>query len=44
VRADGQKVLLAIRSMGEKSEAAWRALLDDLVKRDSPHSSESEKT
>jgi hypothetical protein len=33
VRADGQKVLLAIRSMGEESEAAWRALLDDLVKR-----------
>jgi transposase-like protein len=33
VRADGQKVLLAIRSMGGESEAAWRALLDDLVKR-----------
>jgi putative transposase len=33
VRADGQKALLAIRSMGGESEAAWRALLDDLVKR-----------
>ena len=33
VRADGQKVLLAIRSMGGESEAAWRALLDDLVRR-----------
>src|SRR5208337_3328006 len=26
VRADGQKVLLAIKSMGGESEAAWRAL------------------
>ena len=33
VREDGQKVLLAIRNMGGESEAAWRALLDDLVKR-----------
>jgi len=33
VRADGQKVLLAIRSMGGESEAAWRAPLDDLVAR-----------
>ena len=33
VRADGQKALLAIRSMGGESEAAWRGLLDDLVKR-----------
>ena len=33
VRADGQKMLLAIKSMGGESEAAWRALLDDLVKR-----------
>ena len=33
VRADGQKVLLAIKSMGGESEAAWRALLDDLVRR-----------
>jgi transposase-like protein len=33
VRRDGQKVLLAIRSMGGESQAAWRALLDDLVKR-----------
>jgi transposase-like protein len=31
VRADGQKVLLAIRTMGGESEAAWRALLDDTV-------------
>ena len=35
VRADGQKMLLAIRSMGGESEAAWRALLDDLVRRGS---------
>ena len=33
VRADGHKVLLAIRGMGGESEAAWRAQLDDLVKR-----------
>ena len=31
--ADGQKVLLAVKNMGGESEAAWRALLDDLVKR-----------
>jgi len=36
VRADGQKVLLAVRNMGGESEAAWRALLDDLVKRGPP--------
>jgi transposase-like protein len=33
VREDGQKVLLAVKNMGGESEAAWRALLDDLVKR-----------
>src|SRR5476651_664564 len=33
VRQDGQKVLLAVKNMGGESEAAWRALLDDLVKR-----------
>ncbi len=33
VRADGQKVLLAIKNMGGESEAAWRALLDNLVTR-----------
>jgi putative transposase len=33
VRRDGQKVLLAIRGMGGESEAAWRAVLDDLVAR-----------
>ena len=33
VRSDGQKVLLAIRNMGGESEAAWRALLDNLVAR-----------
>jgi transposase-like protein len=33
VRADGQKVLLAVKNMGGESEAAWRALLDDLVTR-----------
>lgn len=33
VRADGQKVVLAMRAMGGESEAAWRALLDDLIAR-----------
>jgi transposase-like protein len=33
VRFDGQKVLLAVKNMGGESEAAWRALLDDLVAR-----------
>ena len=33
VRADGQKVLLAIKSMGGESTEAWRAVLDDLVHR-----------
>jgi putative transposase len=33
VRQDGQKVLLAVKNMGGESEAAWRAVLDDLVKR-----------
>jgi putative transposase len=33
VRADGQKVLLSVRNMGGESEAAWRAVLDDLDKR-----------
>src|SRR3984957_11963031 len=33
VRADGQKMLLAIKSMGGEGEAAWRALRDDLVRR-----------
>jgi putative transposase len=33
IRRDGQKMLLALRNMGGESEAAWRALLDDLVAR-----------
>jgi putative transposase len=33
VRADGQKVLLAIKSMGGESGEAWRTVLDDLIKR-----------
>jgi transposase-like protein len=33
VRADGQKVLLAIRSMGGESTEAWRTVLGDLIKR-----------
>ena len=33
VRADGKKVLLAIKSMGSESAEAWRAVLDDLIKR-----------
>ena len=36
VRADGQKVLLAIRSMGGESAEAWRTVLGDLVKRGLP--------
>ena len=36
VRSDGQKVLLAIKNMGGESEAAWRALLDNLVARGLP--------
>lgn len=36
VRRDGQKVLLAIKNMGGESEAAWRALLDNLVARGLP--------
>jgi putative transposase len=33
VRRDGQKVLLAVKNMGGESEAAWRAILDDLIAR-----------
>jgi len=33
VRADGQKVLLAIRSMGGESAESWRTVLGDLIKR-----------
>ena len=33
MRDDGQKVLLAVKNMGGESEAAWRALLDNLVAR-----------
>jgi putative transposase len=33
VRVDGQKVLLAIKSMGGESAEAWRSVLDDLVRR-----------
>jgi putative transposase len=33
VRADGQKVLLAIKSMGGESAEAWRVVLDDLIER-----------
>jgi putative transposase len=33
VRADGQKVLLAIKSMGSESKEAWRTILDDLIQR-----------
>jgi putative transposase len=33
VRADGQKVLLAIKSMGGESAEAWRTVLDDLTRR-----------
>ena len=34
VRADGQKMLLAIKSVGSESAEAWRAVLDDdLIRR-----------
>ena len=33
VRRDGQKLLLAVRSMGGESEAAWRGVLDELIAR-----------
>jgi transposase-like protein len=33
IRRDGQKALLAVRRMGGEGEAAWRAVLDDLVAR-----------
>jgi putative transposase len=33
IRGDGQKVVLAIKNMGGESEAAWRAVLDDLLAR-----------
>jgi len=33
VRADGQKVILAVKSMGGESAEAWRTVLDDLIGR-----------
>src|SRR5215207_5374272 len=33
VRENGQKVVLAIKSMGGESTEAWRTVLDDLIKR-----------
>jgi putative transposase len=33
VRADGQKVLLAVKAMGGESAEAWRTVLDDLIGR-----------
>jgi hypothetical protein len=33
IRRDGQKVVLAIKNLGGESEAAWRAVLDDLLAR-----------
>src|SRR5271157_3085414 len=33
VRADGQKVLLAVKNMGGETTEAWRSVLDDLIKR-----------
>jgi transposase-like protein len=33
VRADGQKILLAIKAMGSESAEAWRVVLDDLIRR-----------
>jgi putative transposase len=36
IRRDGQKVVLAIKNMGGETEAAWRAMLDDLLARGLP--------
>jgi putative transposase len=33
IRADGQKVLLAVKNMGGETAQAWRVVLDDLIKR-----------
>jgi hypothetical protein len=33
VVADGQNVLLAIKSIGSESAKAWRSVLDDLIRR-----------
>jgi putative transposase len=33
VREDGQKVLLAVKNMGGETTAAWRAVLDDFLRR-----------
>jgi putative transposase len=33
VRADGQKILLAVKAMGGESTEAWRVVLDDLIRR-----------
>jgi transposase-like protein len=33
VRADGQKILLAVKAMGGESTEAWRTVLDDLIRR-----------
>jgi transposase-like protein len=33
VHADGQKVVLAVKSMGGESAEAWRSVLDDLIRR-----------
>jgi putative transposase len=33
VRADGQKILIAVKNMGGETTEAWRAILDDLVGR-----------
>jgi transposase-like protein len=33
IRRDGQKVVLAIKNLGGETEAAWRAVLDDLISR-----------
>jgi transposase-like protein len=33
VRADGQKMLLAVKAMGGESTEAWSAVVDDLIKR-----------
>jgi transposase-like protein len=36
LQRDGEKVVLAIRNLAGESEAAWRAMLDDLTSRGLP--------
>lgn len=33
MRAEGQKILLAVKAMGSESTESWRTVLDDLIRR-----------